>query len=205
MNTNQNLFQQGQLAEASYANLAGISVSTDPELLKTRLINLQPDGTYDFSTTQATEFVTHWKVISHQPDQPSGFSATLFDSLDQPGQYTLAIRGTAGVQDLLVADGLDIVADGLAMDQIVDLYNFWKKLTAPQGGQYQIANLATLETETNQLQAAYALGVVAGLAYEAVLRTRSDIVIDSPSKRVRTVQYATLNVGLSSGRVLRWS
>lgn len=57
MNTITSLFQQAQLAEAAYANLVGITASTDPEQLKVRLINLQPDGTYDFSPAQATAFV----------------------------------------------------------------------------------------------------------------------------------------------------
>lgn len=137
MSSNNYLFELAQLAEASYADLTQANVQG---ALEAR----------EFSTTQAAEFVKHWKVISHQPDQASGFSATLFQNKDD-GRYVFAIRGTAGAQDLLVADGADIVADGLAMDQIVDLYNFWHKLTAPQGSRYQIANLVTLDTETNLL------------------------------------------------------
>ncbi len=37
MNTIQNQFQQAQLAEAAYANLAGITSSTDPLTLQLRL------------------------------------------------------------------------------------------------------------------------------------------------------------------------
>jgi len=45
-----------------------------------------------FSAVQATDFVQHWSVVSggHQPNMPSGFSATLFqgkaDSGDLAGQ-----------------------------------------------------------------------------------------------------------------------
>jgi hypothetical protein len=106
------------LAEASYANLTGSSADE----VKTALISSDPAflGEKPFSETQATDFVEHWSVVagSHQPDMPSGFSATLFKNKDVggylAGQYVLAIRGTGGTQDLL-ADGGDIILDGLAV------------------------------------------------------------------------------------------
>ena len=59
------LFQQALLAEAAYADLEGVSTSRQ---LKTALIANK------FSIIQAEDFVSHWKVISHQPDTASGFS-----------------------------------------------------------------------------------------------------------------------------------
>ena len=59
---------------------------------------LQDDGSYkqsdvedaikdtgnknNFSATQAADFVTHWRVVDHQPETTSGFSATLFQRID---------------------------------------------------------------------------------------------------------------------------
>ena len=52
MNTIQNLFQQAQLAEAAYANLAGITASTSPDVLALALRT----GGGNFSATQAADF-----------------------------------------------------------------------------------------------------------------------------------------------------
>jgi len=129
------------LAEASYADLTkGLyGALTDPNgFLKEK----------SFSDTQATDFVDHWSVVvgSHQPDMPSGFSATLFkgigDNNELAGEYVLAIRGTAGAVDLL-ADGGDIILDGLAVDQIIDLYNYLQRLTHP--GNYTAALLTKVD------------------------------------------------------------
>ncbi|MDD5058568.1 MAG: hypothetical protein PHQ60_11910, partial [Sideroxydans sp.] len=97
MNTIQELFQQAQLAEATYANLTS-AIGNQSELKKA-LDMATGDG--KFSATQAASFATRYQVIS-QYTAPSGmlgltdgtgFSATLF--LDTTtGQYTLATRGT---------------------------------------------------------------------------------------------------------------
>jgi hypothetical protein len=60
MNTVQNLFQQAQLAEAAYANLAGITTSTTPGDLALVLANTALDG--KFSAAQATAFTNDWSV-----------------------------------------------------------------------------------------------------------------------------------------------
>ena len=71
-----------------------------------------------------------WKVANHQPDTASGFSATLFESLDNPGTYTLAIRGTNDVQDLST-DTWGIIRLGYARDQTYSLYNYFIRLITP--------------------------------------------------------------------------
>lgn len=80
-----NLFNQASLAEASYANLENVSGGKP---LEGKLI------ANEFSDAQAAEFVKHWKVAHHQGNTASGYSATLFESLDNSGEYTFAIRGT---------------------------------------------------------------------------------------------------------------
>ena len=90
MSTIQDSFQQAQLAEASYADFS------TPDLTVKQA--LQNEG---MSVTQATEFVTHWRVVDQSPPLgffENGFSATLFERLDanqQPtGQYSLSIAGS---------------------------------------------------------------------------------------------------------------
>ena len=125
-----NLSAMAEVAEASYADLEG---AIAPDDIAAALVG------EEFSATQASEFVNHWKVAHHQPDDPvSGFSATLFESLDNPGEFALAIRGTAGLVDIN-ADVGDIVQDGLAIKQIVDLYNYWQRLSTPDTQQVRLA------------------------------------------------------------------
>lgn len=95
MNTIQNLFQQAQLAEAAYAILWD-STLNQPITANDKVITaLKAEG---FSEAQAADFVTHWRVVSQQPDTvPNGFSATVFQNIDT-GQYSLSIRGSTGAQ-----------------------------------------------------------------------------------------------------------
>ena len=143
----------------------------------------------EFSLTQAEKFTDRWEMVHHQPDTESGFSATLFKSKDpnasQP--YVLAVRGTAGFQDLVITDGMDIVVDGLAIDQIVDLWNFWKQLITPKGTSFVGSQLVTLEEETAALALAKAGQFVPGFnlaadSYLAWLYSRDDIITGMEGK-----------------------
>lgn len=138
------LYQQALLAEVAYADFAtaiNSDGSFDSGKTKTALI------AKGLSPVQADEFTTNWKVISHQPDTDSGFSATLFQRITADpiagykiGDYSYAVRGTAGLTDL-AEDISNIAQDGLALEQIVDLYNDWIRITTPQGQAYQVARL----------------------------------------------------------------
>src|SRR3989338_1315388 len=103
MSTIQNLFQQAQLAEAAYANLAGMNAATPKTTLELAL----KTGDGKFSAAQAADFVTHWRVVDQYTasglfglTDGTGFSATVFESIGNPGQYSIAMRGTAGLTDL---------------------------------------------------------------------------------------------------------
>ena len=136
-----NIFAQVWLADAAYANFVGIDI-TDVTAVRRRLIE-----TRSFGPTEADLFVAAWTVRDFLPDTTSGFSATVFESKTNPGQFTFAIRGTQGLlggTDLFVADLSDIFLDGLALDQIVDMYNYWQRLTAPKGSSNY--NVATLDS-----------------------------------------------------------
>lgn len=192
---NQKVFILTELAEAAYADLRG-TVGNPNALLN----QLQGDEkTPLLSAPQAEEVAARWEVTSHQPDTTSGFSATLFHSLDGDG-YVLAFRGTAAPKtDLAYADGGDIVLDGLALDQIVDLYNFWQQIQTGKGQAYTAVKLQALTMETGFYQAAVQMvkngnsdmvlpgtDLTAALYIEE-LRSKSDVVIDEPSGTVRTI------------------
>ncbi len=75
MSTIQELFQQAQLAEAAYADLwdsSTDSVITDDVLVGNALQD--EDNDMEFSSAQAADFVSDWKVVDHIPDTTSGFS-----------------------------------------------------------------------------------------------------------------------------------
>jgi hypothetical protein len=123
------------LAEAAYANLTNRTFSG-------ALAN-------GMSGTQVSVLSSRYSVIEQQPNTGSGFSATLFKRTGVgagPDEYVFATRGTEPITqwsfDLgldIAADLGDLVLDGLAWEQIVDMYNFWKQLTAKPGETYQKA------------------------------------------------------------------
>ncbi|TNC96536.1 MAG: outer membrane adhesin-like protein, partial [Rhodocyclaceae bacterium] len=144
MSAMQDLFQQAQLAEAAYANFAGMNAFTPKSEIERALTT----GDGAFSVAQATEFVTHWRVVN-QYTVPSffgltgsGFSATVFESLDQPGKYTFAVRGTEPTKASdLSADAFGIGGQGIALRQAIDLYNYRKSLGTASGQIYKAAYL----------------------------------------------------------------
>jgi hypothetical protein len=144
-----------------------------------------------FSATQAADFVATWKIVSHQKNTDSGFSATLFKNKNT-GEYVYSLRGTEPSQkidDILITDVGDIVTDGLAIKQIVDMYNDWQRINAGEGEVYKVVQFDLLATETALLQAERLIipGFVAG-PYELSLRGRSDIIIDGPLGLVYTIE-----------------
>ena len=159
------MYQGSLLSEASYADLQN---KFDPQDVKTALMNIDGTGK-GFSKAQAEDFVTHWKVASHQPDTASGFSATLFESLDNPGTYTLAIRGTAGKLDIFSADTLGILSLGYARAQTYSLYNYFIRLITPSSenvgqwvntGKTGVVDGALVPVYEYQNDAAGGLGVI---------------------------------------------
>ncbi|MBS4051573.1 MAG: hypothetical protein KGZ69_10255, partial [Methylomonas sp.] len=141
-----------------------------------------------FSQTQANDFIQHWSVVggSHQINMPSGFSATLFQGKANSGelsdQYVLAIRGTEQTLiDLVGADGGDILLDGLAVDQIIDLYNYTQKLT--HTGAYQAAKLIKVD------------GVDGGPIDAFYAKTHGLLFLDGVETGIYRIDFETHNDG----------
>ena len=51
-----------------------------------------------------------------------------------------------GNNELAIADGGDIVVDGVTNSQIIDLYNYWMALKIPAGATYQKARVEAAST-----------------------------------------------------------
>ena len=103
-----NISDLSELVETSLASYAFIS---DP----TYRDDLLAAG---FTATQVDDFVSNYEFVSQEPNQLSGFSATLFE--DQSGKKVLAIRGTefdsvtGAITDGVIADLLGIGIRGYA-------------------------------------------------------------------------------------------
>ena len=120
----QQMFQQAQLAEASYSLFDRSGFSTKAEIINALTL---PVYKGEFSIAQATAFANMWEVVDHIPDTAAGFSATIFRNI-QTGAYSLAIRGSTDFADFS-ADAALIAVDGIAIRQVVDLYNYWQRAT----------------------------------------------------------------------------
>ena len=178
------LFEQIQLAEAAYASFKG---KIGNNMADVGVALQDKDGGSEFSQTQAEEFLKHWRVADQYAtagtdkdnlltNKGSGFSATLFESLDRPGEYTFAIRGSIGANDFK-AD-LDLIDNsGIAAVQIVDMVNYWQSLITPEGQTYRAAKLTVSAAET-AARKALALNPAAQKVYELTLFFKGAIIVE---------------------------
>lgn len=189
-----------QLAEASYVLWDQLPSLLD-QTVELALQNSDLRG--EFAAAQAIDFVQLWSVVHSIPNTASGFSATLFESKGRPGEVVLALRGSDQlIDDRVLTGGGDIVLDGIALDQVVDLYNYWRSLTTK--GSYTAAKLVTLQAETQALQDAYLFSSTTGAQLEAQYRVQGLIIDYGVGPLVRAIELGasdTLLVGsdLASG------
>ena len=181
--TNPKIAQMALLAEASYGSFQ--EATPIPDEVKRAL------AAEDVSQKQIIDLRQNFLLIHHLSNRDSGFSATLFQAVgsDSGTGLTLAIRGTepfaqAGV-DLVQADLGGIVLEGAALYQIVDLYNYWKQLTASSGATVRLARIA----ETND-------PLSAGLFAAVTLPGR-----DSSFRRIEFFDQANAGLGVINGPV----
>ena len=94
-----------------------------------------------FTSTQFDTFNTNFELVTTQPNESNGFSATVYRerTSDNTGRLIFATRGTEFdfpgglLQDFLSADLLGIGALGYANYQAASMYRYWKRLTTPGG------------------------------------------------------------------------
>lgn len=141
MISTEKLFDAIQLAEASYTLLDGVR---DSNSLKDALQDRDLQGT--LSASQAQALVGAWSLLNHQPNTTTGFSATLFQRNGNPSELFLAVRGTEFLRsvqefsrDLARSDLRDIILQGFAINQILDLYNYWQRLVASPNATVRLA------------------------------------------------------------------
>lgn len=122
-------YNNAELSVAAYADLAPGEPDTQ-EL---------EDEDVGMSSAQAKEFAENWVVLDQQENTDSGFSATIFERLDDDGnptgEYTMAIRGSedpfgGGWSDWFGTNFPDIGGEGITIKQAIDLFNYYQRLTA---------------------------------------------------------------------------
>ena len=157
MSTNNNrlLADYFNLAEASYADFSKARIGTEYNEKNARntMIEDERKGGAEQPKSLADLVLGNYKIVAHWKDRKneSSFSGTLFKGkgekgVSNPDKYVLALKGTLETKDLST-DGGDIVLDGLAHHQIVDLYNFWQQIT--HKGEYKVAQVISGEELEN--------------------------------------------------------
>ena len=132
------IFNYAALARSSYADLSKIRKKDDFEKIKSAIKD------YDGSEEFARRIASKYDVLAHYKDRDdhginpigsilsifnseSGFSGTLFRDKGTQ-EYVMAFKGTDGAKDLWITDVADIVSNGAAHNQIIDMYNFWQQI-----------------------------------------------------------------------------
>ncbi len=153
------LFLESQLAEAAYADL------WDPELeqpITDRLRVITALVAEGFSLLQANDFDNRWSVVDHLQNTSSGFSATLFQSVYNPGKYTLAVRGSTQPIDDFSTAVVSLAAGGVAFDQLLSMVNYVLRLQAGESGETQQVELLTGATAPS-LTTSFVSGIGPGI------------------------------------------
>ena len=162
MTTASSIYQSANVSSAAYAyfyDIAGNLVATNAQLIAA-LTNSDTGG--KFTQAAAEEFVKNWKVVD-QFTSPvpggvdTGFSATVFERLDPAtgqgtGKMYFAVRGSEGnFTDWVNTNFGDIGADGIAIKQGIDMYNYYLRLTGTKDSlvpQYQYVESTVVQGPT---------------------------------------------------------
>jgi len=148
------IFNYAALARSSYADLSKIRKKDDFEKIKSAI--KEYDGSEKFARQIASKYnvLAHWKdrdpnkhpfsydeFNDSRKNPESGFSGTLFRDKGTQ-EYVMAFKGTDGPKDLWITDVADIVSNGAAHNQIIDMYNFWQQIKhSGQESYYEAAYL----------------------------------------------------------------
>ena len=132
------IFKYATLARSSYADLSRIRSADDADEILSAIKDY--DGSKEFAKQVADKYdvLAHYKDRDNHGINPigsilsifnseSGFSGTLFRDKGTQ-EYVMAFKGTDGAKDLWITDVADIVSNGAAHNQIIDMYNFWQQI-----------------------------------------------------------------------------
>lgn len=156
MSTMVQQFDAALLADAAYLNFP---LSPGEVLSGQFLINalrVPQGGTPRLTLAQAQYIADHYDLVAVEPDGVGDFQAVVFKDKrvadGQPGQFVLAIRGSAGAQDFLSAD-VQLSLVGRALSQNYAMYGFISRLRTPvsEGGYGLFTDMPQLDVTGHSL------------------------------------------------------
>ena len=119
--------------------------STGPIDLTAAMLTKGNTHSSKMTAQQAEQFSLEWKVLSHQPNTATGFSATLFVYIGEPdsargvfpGQMVVSFRSTEFIDDQArdskATNELEIKEGGWAFGQIADMQKWWSSVASQVG------------------------------------------------------------------------
>ena len=111
-----------------------------------------------FTPLAAKKFILDWEVVEHLANTSTGFSGTLFRSL-QTGELVMSLRSTEfvddAVRDNMATNTMEIKNTGFAWGQLADMEKWYSTLRAsgkiPEGKKFDVTGepLAKLFARVN--------------------------------------------------------
>jgi hypothetical protein len=143
------------LSQAAYADKLNIN-KEDASLIGRLTLSTDDDGA-GMTSSQAEYFANNFRVIGQQETTTSGFSATLFERLNESGKGTgeffLSMRGSDGLSNIIdwTDANLDNVVGAISRNQTIDMLNFYLELTGSTSedvAQFELKRIESQETPT---------------------------------------------------------
>lgn len=167
--------------QAAYIN-ALLADASYTERVRTGAVNAG-DFKERLTEAQANYLATNFTILSSIESPKvlgNGFDAVVWQGKpDTPyaGQVFVSMRGTQGVED--IADDIALAGSGVPIPQIVDMVNWWLRITKPQGQQAQQIQfqplsgytLASPTTGTGEIAAVTSIAAVNGHSLGGYLAT----------------------------------
>lgn len=127
------LSQYAQFANLAYVKWKNVAATKiEDELIKAAYEAEHISGNITTPSDTLGELIFKgWQILNHYPNDETGLSATLFGN---GTEKILSIRGTEpGMPDLYEVDLQDIGYYGVAIEQLVELYNYISLLSVEEG------------------------------------------------------------------------
>ena len=90
-------------------------------------------GLHDTLSKRTIAFTNRFRILAHQENTSSGFSATLFEDTEDNNQKIFAIRGTefpSGFFDDVLDSDANLVLSSLPSNQYIDMLSFYNQCKA---------------------------------------------------------------------------
>ncbi|MBK6729026.1 MAG: hypothetical protein IPG63_17760 [Xanthomonadales bacterium] len=172
------LFNIASIADASYVefNFDGVPHGYGLGIFALRQ-QLVDSGR--FTESQAQAFAEEWEVLSQYSNESllrgTGFSGALFRNRLHPEIVVFGLRGTQDLLDLVMADGVQLVGEGLAHDQAMDMYNYWMRLQAPLGADVPQLRLVEITEDDPNFDASRVIRVLDKAAMWSIRSTNNPV------------------------------